>query len=76
MKKLKIEISTSSLTPKFRKELIHIIQEHQGDVHLSIFLKDVKTGHRIEFDSKKYQVSDSVELKKSLEQIGIEIVSE
>ena len=76
MNKFKIEIRTSSLTPTFRDELIHIIKGHPGDIPLSIFLKDEQTGHRIEFDSKKYKVSDSEELKEAFSQIEVEIVKE
>ena len=76
MNKLQIEIQTSSLSPAFRKKLIGIIEEHPGDTPLALFLKDDRTGHRIEFDSRKYKVSDSGELKAALSQIGVEIVTE
>ena len=74
MKKVKIEIRTSSLSPAFREELLRIIKEHPGTCSLGLFLNDDETGHRIEFDSKKYKVTDSEELKEALSQIGVEFV--
>lgn len=74
MKKVKIEIRTSALSPAFREELLRIIKEHPGACPLGLFLNDAETGHRIEFDSKKYRVSDSEELKEALSQIGVDNV--
>ena len=74
MNKVKIEIRSSSLSPAFREELLRIIKEHPGTCSLGLFLNDAETGHRIEFNSKKYKVSDSEELKEALSQIGVELV--
>lgn len=74
MNKVKIEIRSSSLSPAFREELLRIIKEHPGTCSLGLFLNDAETGNRIEFNSKKYKVSDSEELKEALSQIGVELV--
>lgn len=73
MKTIKIEILTSSLSPVFREELLRIIKENPGDCSLSIFLKDGETDHGIEFNSKKYKVSYSEEMKDSLSKIGAKV---
>ena len=67
-----IEINTPMLTPRFRKDLVSVIKKHEGNTPLSIFIFDPETRYRIQFLSRKFQVSVSTELIADLYRIGVE----
>ena len=66
-----IELSTSMLSPEFRASLVTVLKRHKGKMALNIFLRDEKTGYRIRFFSKGFQVSVTTALIDDLKAIGI-----
>ncbi len=67
-----IDLTTGMLTPSFQKDLLHIVKRHQGSQPLLIYLFDPKTKYRIQFHSKKFQVSVSDVLVRELHGIGVD----
>ena len=67
-----IEISTPMLNERFREALVKTVKRHKGGTPLNIFLSDPVTRYRIQFYSKKFQVSVSSEFIRELREIGIE----
>ena len=67
-----IEVNTPMLTPSFRKQLLGVVKSHPGDQQLIIYFFDPETRYRIQFISRKFQVSVSTELIADLYRIGVE----
>ena len=57
IKGFNLNISTSMLTPEFRKGLVAMIKKHKGTVPLTMLLIDPEKGWKIEFLSRKFQVA-------------------
>ena len=66
-----LDISTTMLSPEFIKKLSGVLKRHKGSLPLTMYLDDPVTKYRIQFYSKKYQVSVSSELIRELKNIGI-----
>ncbi len=67
-----IDISTPMLTPAFKDGLVKVIRKHPGKQPLTIFFFDPTTRYRVQFVSRKYQVTVSSELIQDLRAIGVE----
>ncbi len=67
-----IDITTSMLNASFRENLVKLVKSHKGPTPLTLFLFDPVTRYRIQFFSKKYQISVSSALIHDLAAIGIE----
>ena len=67
-----MEVSTSMLNQKFRTDLLKLVKKHKGNIPLTLFLYDPKTGYRIQFYSKKFQVAVTSELIRDLHLIGVD----
>ena len=66
-----LDITTPMLTQQFRKDLVRTVKKHKGKIPLTLCLFDPETKYRIQFISKKFQVSVTSELIRDLNAIGI-----
>lgn len=73
LKSLMVSMSTTMITPNFRKRLVEIIKNNQGTTPLKLFLFDPKTRYKIKFFSKKYNVNVSLDLIDELKNIGLNV---
>lgn len=71
LKGFSINVTTTLLSPDFRKRLVVLLNEHKGNIPLSMYLFDPNTKYRIEFLSKKFQVAVTRELVDNLKDMGI-----
>ena len=67
-----VELTTPMLSAAFREKLVKVLRRHKGDTPFTIFLFDPETRYRIQFYSKKFQVSVCSELISDLQKIGID----
>jgi DNA polymerase-3 subunit alpha len=67
-----MDITTTMLTDKFRKDLVNVVKHHKGNIPLTLYLYDPQTRYRIQFYSKKFQVAVTSEFIRDLHSIGIE----
>ncbi len=68
---ISLQITTPMLNEKFRAKLVKVIKGSKGNIPLSIFLYDPETKYRIEFMSKKFQVSVNADFIQHLKDLGI-----
>ncbi|MBO5195127.1 MAG: DNA polymerase III subunit alpha, partial [Bacteroidales bacterium] len=66
-----INVTTPMLNAEFRENLVKLIKKNKGTTPLTMFLSDPKTGYRIEFLSKKFQVGVSAALIDELTRMNI-----
>ena len=66
-----IDLETPMLTPEFRKDLVRVVKRHKGKIPLTFYIYDPVTKYRIQFYSKKFQVSVSTDFTDDLKSIGI-----
>ena len=66
-----LDITTPMLTQQFRKDLVRTVKKHKGKIPLTLYLFDPETKYRIQFISKKFQVSVTSELIRDLHAIGV-----
>ena len=66
-----LDITTPMLTQQFRKDLVRTVKKHKGKIPLTLYLFDPETKYRIQFISKKFQISVTSELIRDLQAIGI-----
>ena len=71
VKSLKLSISTTMLTGEFRENLVNIIKRNKGSIPLTMTLHDPQTHFKIDFLSRKFQVTITQQLMNQLESIGI-----
>ena len=71
VKNLKLSISTTMLTGEFRESLVNIIKRNKGSIPLTMTLHDPQTHFKIDFLSRKFQVTITQQLMNQLESIGI-----
>ena len=71
VKSLKLSISTTMLTGEFRESLVNIIKRNKGSIPLTMTLHDPQTHFKIDFLSRKFQVTITQQLMNQLESIGI-----
>ena len=71
VKSFTINIDSAQLNEKFRKALVHIIKEFPGKTRLGVYLRDARTGYRVELFSKKFGVTVCSDLLAGLEKQGI-----
>lgn len=64
-------IQTTLLNDKFRKSLVKLIKENQGNIPLNIFLIDPATGYKIDFASRKFMVNISNTFVEDLKALGL-----
>ena len=67
-----LDITTPMLTQQFRQDLVKVVRQHKGNIPLTLHLYDPQTRYRIQFYSKKYQVSVTQEFIQDLKRIGID----
>ena len=65
------DITTPMITPDFKENLVRVIRRHRGNIPLTMNLFDPDTRYRIQFYSRKFQVSVTTELIDDLRRIGI-----
>ena len=71
VKSLKLSISTTLLSGDFRKSLVDIIKRNKGSIPLTMTLHDPQTHFKVDFLSRKFQVTLNQQLMDQLESIGI-----
>ncbi len=67
-----IDLKTPMLGKNFNDSLVRVVKAHKGTTPLIIFLFDPVTHYRIQFYSKKFQVSVSQGLIRDLAGIGVD----
>ena len=67
-----MDITTPMLNQDFRKGLVQTIKKHKGNIPLTLFLYDPETRYRIQFYSKKFQVSVTTAFLQDIQHLGIE----
>ena len=71
IKSFSINIDSSQLNEKFRKNLLKTIKAYPGKTRLGVALFDAHTGYRVELFSKKFSVAVCADLLNTLEHLGI-----
>ena len=71
VKSFTINIDSTQLNEKFRKGLVRVIKDFSGKTRLSVYLRDARTGYRVELFSKKFGVTVCSDLLAGLEKLGI-----
>ena len=66
-----IYVSTPMLNSSFREHLVSLVKKNKGGVPLTMFLYDPQTKFRIEFLSRKFQISVTLPLIEDLKEMGI-----
>ena len=71
LRSFSIELETSMLTPAFRQDLLRVVKRHKGGLPMMLYLSDPVTKYRIQFYSKKFQVTVTSEFIRDLAAIGV-----
>ena len=66
-----VNIDSSVINPSFRKDIVKMLKEFKGKTPLAVHLTDKPTGYRLDFLSKKFQVSVCAEFIDTLRRLGI-----
>lgn len=66
-----INVDTPMLSEEFRHRLMDILKENKGKIPLQMYLFDPQTRYRIDFKSRKFQVSVTNTFIDSLNELGI-----
>ena len=72
LKGFAVKISTTMLNNNFRAELVDLVKKNKGNIPLSMYLSDPKTGYNIEFLSKKFKININNSFLNGLKSLGIE----
>ena len=71
LKGFSISITTTMLSPDFRKDLVNLLKNHKGNIPLNMYLHDPEKGWNIEFLARKYKVAVTDQLINDLHKMGI-----
>ena len=71
LKGFSISITTTMLSPDFRKKLVELLKEHKGKIPLTMYLHDPEKGWNIEFLARKFTVAVTDQLINDLHKMGI-----
>ena len=71
LKGFSISITTTMLSPEFRKSLVALLKNHKGNIPLTMYLHDPEKGWNIEFLARKYKVAVTDQLISDLHKMGI-----
>ncbi len=71
LKGFSISITTTMLSPDFRKKLVELLKEHKGKIPLTMYLYDPEKGWNIEFLARKFTVAVTDQLISDLHKMGI-----
>ena len=71
LKAFALNLTTPQLGKELRVKLVKLLKENKGKTPLNMFLFDPKTGYKVEFYSKKFQVAVSNDLIMGLRDLGI-----
>ena len=71
LKTFAINLTTSQINERFRKDLVKLLKANRGSTPLNIYLFDPKTRYNVEFYSKKFQVAVTNDFLFGLRDLGI-----
>ena len=66
-----INVTTPMLSEEFRGRLMKLLKANKGSIPLQMYLYDPQTRYKIEFKSRKFQVSVTNDFIASLRSLGI-----
>lgn len=69
---LTLYVQTPLLSEDFRKRLSKLLRENKGSTPLHIFLHDPSTDYKIDFHSRKYNLSVNTELIQQISTLGLQ----
>ena len=66
-----IEMLANDITPDLRHRLVHLVKEYSGKIPLSMIVFDPVTNYIVEFISRKYHITVSVDFILQLNELGL-----
>ena len=72
LKGFSINITTTMLSPEFRKKLLEMLKDNKGNTPLTMYLYDPEKGWNIEFFSRKFKVAVTADFIAQLQKMGIQ----
>ena len=72
LKGFSINITTTMLSPEFRKKLMALLKDNKGNTPLTMYLFDPEKGWNIEFFSRKFKVAVTSDFIAQLQKMGIQ----